>query len=175
NHVPLVSKLLFREAGDAHAGNAGNGFLVDDVSLSSSSAPICTPSGLKHDGLNLTAADINEDVSGTVDATGCNIGVYYGDGESGTVSDADIYGANYYGVVADGAAVDVSNSSIHDIGETPFNGTQHGVGVLYTTVHQDNSVTDNPATGTLSATTITRYQKNGAVVSGDKAAVTVSN
>ena len=175
NQVPLVSKLLFREAGDAHSGNAGAGFLVDDVSLSSSSSPLCTPTGLMRDGLNLTAARINEDVSGTVDATGCNIGVYYGDGKSGTVSNADIFGANYYGVVADGAAVNISNSSIHDIGETPFNGSQHGVGVLYTTVHQDNSTTSHAATGTLSSSTIARYQKNGVVVSGDAAAVTVQN
>jgi hypothetical protein len=72
-------------------------------------------------------------------------------------------------VVADRTAVDISNSSIHDVGETPFNGAQHGVGVLYT------SDTTTPATGTLSGTSITRYQKNGVVVSGSKANVTVKN
>jgi parallel beta helix pectate lyase-like protein len=175
NQVPLVSKLLFREAGDAHSTNAGRGFLVDGVSLSSSSSPVCTPTGLMRDGLNLTAAQIGGDVSGTLDATGCNIGVYYPDGSTGSVTNADIFGANYYGVVADGAAVNVTNSSIHDIGETPFNGSQHGVGVLYTTVHQDNGTTAHAATGTLSGSTITRYQKNGVVVSGNNAAVTVQN
>lgn len=137
----------------------------------------CTATGLVRDGIDLTAALVNPTgtVTGNVDATGCNIGVYYGDGDSGTVSGATITGANYYGVVADGAAVDISNSSIHDIGENPFNGTQHGVAVLYTTVHQDGTNTSNPAIGTLSGSTISRYQKNGVVVSGSAAAVTVKN
>jgi len=134
-------------------------------------AAACTPTGLMRDGLNLTAAEVDPvgTVSGTVDASGCNIGVYYGPGHTGTVSGANISGANYYGVVADRTAVDISNSSIHDIGETPFNGAQHGVGVLYT------SDTTTPGTGSLSGTSITRYQKNGVVVSGSKASVMVKN
>jgi hypothetical protein len=36
NVVPTTSKLLFREGGTAVARNAGNGFLVDGVSLKSS-------------------------------------------------------------------------------------------------------------------------------------------
>ncbi len=39
NVVPTVSKLLFRESGTAAAGNLGNGFLVDNVSLLSSDRP----------------------------------------------------------------------------------------------------------------------------------------
>ena len=38
NAVPATSKLLFRESGTANPANAGNGFLVDGVSLSSSSS-----------------------------------------------------------------------------------------------------------------------------------------
>jgi hypothetical protein len=136
----------------------------------------CTPTGLMRDGINLTAAVMNpgSTVTGTVDASGCNIGVYYGPGTSGNVS-ANVSGANYYGVVADGAAVNISSSQIHNIGENPFNGSQHGVAVLYTTVHQDGSTTGNDAKGTLSDSTISLYQKNGVVVSGTKAAVTVKN
>jgi hypothetical protein len=173
--VPSISKLLFRESGTANASDSTGGFLVDNVALASS--PLCTPTPLSRDGINLTAKLVNpaSPVNGTVDATGCNIGVYYGDGNAGTVSGATITGANYYGVVADGAAVDISNSSIHDIGENPFNGTQHGVAVLYTTVHQDGGTTTHPATGTLSGSTISRYQKNGVVVSGTRAAVTIKN
>ncbi len=127
------------------------------------------------DGINLTAAQIGGNVTGNLDATGCNIGVYYGPGTSGTVNAATIHGANYYGVVANAAAVNVTSSSIHDIGETPLNGTQHGVGVLYTTILQDGSSTGPSATGTLSGTTITNYQKNGVVVSGPGAFVSVLN
>jgi hypothetical protein len=139
------------------------------------SGAICTPTGFFRDGVELTARQIGGDVTGTLDASTCNIGVYYGPGTSGSVSDADISGANYYGVVASAAAVDVTHTSIHDIGETPLNGSQHGVGVLYTTIDQAGVSTGSAATGTLSGTTITNYQKNGVVVSGPGASVTVQN
>jgi hypothetical protein len=170
---PPISTLLFREAGSANSADLGNGFLIDNVSMSSSA---CMPTGLWRDGINLTAALINPSgtVSGPVNATGCNIGVYYGDGKTGTVGTATISGANYYGVVADGAAVNITGATIHDIGENSFNGSQHGVAVLYTTVHQD-ATTTTAATGTLSGSTISRYQKNGVVVSGPHASVTVKN
>jgi len=140
-------------------------------------ATTCTETGLVRDGINLTAAVFNPTalVTGTVDATNCNIGVYYGPGTSGSVVGAEIFGANYYGVVVNAAAVDVTGSTIHDIGETPFNGSQHGVGVLYTTIDQAGTVTGASATGTLSGNTIFNYQKNGVVISGSGAAVVVDN
>jgi hypothetical protein len=170
---PPINTLLFREAGSANSADLGNGYLIDNMSMSSSP---CTPTGLLRDGINLTAALVNPGtVSGPVNATGCNIGVYYGDGKAGTVDTATISGANYYGVVADGAAVNITGATIRDIGENPFNGSQHGVAVLYTTVHQDATTTTHAATGTLSGSTISRYQKNGVVVSGSRASVTVKN
>jgi hypothetical protein len=39
NQIPLVSKMLLRVSGTANPANNGNGFLVDDLSLSSSSVP----------------------------------------------------------------------------------------------------------------------------------------
>jgi len=39
NHIPLVSKMLFRVSGDAHPLNESKGFLVDGLSLSSSNVP----------------------------------------------------------------------------------------------------------------------------------------
>jgi TolB protein len=45
----------------------------------------------------------------TVNATGCNIGVYFGPGTTaGSVSGATIYGANYYGVVVNAGHADVT-------------------------------------------------------------------
>lgn len=139
--------------------------------------PKCTPTGFMRDGHDLTAYIVNPavPVTGTVDATTCNIGVYYGPGHSGSVDGAEVFGANYYGVVANAADVDVTDSTIHDIGEQPLNGSQHGVGVFYTTSNQDGSPTGDAATGTLSGSTIAGYQKGGVVVSGDGAAVTVEN
>ena len=144
----------------------------------SASAAVCTPTGLVRDGIDLTAAVVNPvgPVTGAQDATGCNIGVYYGPGTTGgSVNGATIFGANYYGVVVNAAAADVTNTTIHDIGETPLNGSQHGVGVLYTTINQAGTSTGASATGTLSGTSITKYQKNGVVVSGVGAAVTITN
>jgi hypothetical protein len=149
---------------------------LDNVTRSNAVAPTCTPTGLMRDGINLTAARLGgATVSGLVDATGCNIGVYFGPGTTGTVTGANIAGANYYGIVVNAAAVDVTDTRIHDIGETPLNGSQHGVGVLYTTINQAGASTGTSATGTLSGNTITKYQKNGVVVSGKGASVSVLN
>jgi parallel beta-helix repeat protein len=156
--VPTTTSLLFRESGAADSGNAGNGYLIDGVSFASSS-PTCTPTGFN----GLTAAQIGGNVTGTLNASGCNIGVYYDSAHPGSVSGAEIYGANYYGVVDNGAAVNVTGSSIHHIGETPLDGTQHGNGIYYT----------NGASGTISGNTVSHYQKNGITAVGGSS-VTIS-
>ncbi len=128
----------------------------------------CTQTGLMRDQINLTAAQIGGNVTGTLDASGantvdgipCNIGVYFDAANPGTVSaGADISGANYYGVVVNHTAVNLTNSAVHNIGEVPFNGTQHGNAVLYI----------NGATGTVHGNTVSHYQKNGISVSGKAA------
>ena len=154
--IPNTSKLLFREGGAANSGNAGNGFLVDGVSLTSSASAICTPTGFMRDNQNLTAAQIGGSVTGTLDALGCNIGVYYNASHSGSVSGANISGANYFGVLANGVALNVANSSVHAIGEVPLNGSQHGNAIVYL----------NGASGTISGNHVFNYQKNGITVSG---------
>ncbi len=65
----------------------------------------------------------------------------------------EIFGANYYGVVVNAAAVNVTTSTIHDIGESPLNGSQHGVGVLYTTIDQAGASTGAHASGFIVSTT----------------------
>lgn len=135
------------------------------VSTGGAFAATCTPTGYFRDSINLTAALINPPgtVSGEVDATGCNIGVYYNTGK-GSVSGADIHGANYFGVIVDGTTndvtVDIKNSDIHDIGETPLNGTQHGVAVYYT------AFSTGTASGKVDNNTIWNYQKGGIVANG---------
>ena len=66
-------------------------------------------------GINLTAAQIGGTVTGELDATGCDIGVY----NPTRVTSADIHGARYYGVVVNGGTVNTTNSKIHQIGEKP--------------------------------------------------------
>jgi hypothetical protein len=125
-----------------------------------SAATTCTATGFYRDGINLTAAHINPSgvVSGDVDATGCDIGVYYGAGATGTINHADIHNAVYFGVVNNGGVVTVENSSIHEIGNTPFDGSQHGVAVYW--------VYGSGATGKITNNDIYHYQKGGIVVNG---------
>jgi nitrous oxidase accessory protein NosD len=131
------------------------------------SAVTCTSTGYFEDGFELTAAIVNPTapVTGTVDATGCNIGVYFGPGMTGSVDDANISGANYYGVLVNGADVDVTDSEIHDIGEIPLNGAQHGDAIAYR----------NGATGTVSGNRIYSYQKTGILITGAGTSVSVLN
>lgn len=143
------------------------GLLVVAI-VPSVAATSCTPTGFVRDSTNLTAAVINPSttVTGEVNAIGCNIGVYFSTG-TGLVSSANIHGANYFGVVVNGAAVDVTNSSIHDIGETPLNGTQHGVGIYY--------AYGSTSSGTIGGNMIWNYQKGGIVANGSGVSVAISN
>ena len=87
---------------------------------------------------------------------------------------ADIHGANYYGVVVERGRRERDGLKIHDIGETPLNGAQHGVGVFYTTLNPDLSSTERQRPGRSAATSSRSYQKGGIVVNGPGAAVTIS-
>ena len=98
-------------------------------------------------------AQIGGTVTGELDATGCDIGVY----NPNSVTNADIHGARYFGVVVNGArTVNTTNSKVHQIGEKPFDGTQHGRAILYI----------NGASGTISGNKVYDFQKNGIEVSG---------
>ncbi len=106
---------------------------------------------------SFTAAVVNPgtDYAGPLPLSGCQIGVYFD--QAGSVTNADIAGATHYGVFADkGAKVDVTDSKIHQIGNSPFNGAQNGRAVFYA----------NGATGTVSGNTIYDYQKNGVHATG---------
>lgn len=131
---------------------------------------VCTPTGFIRDAIDLTAAVIptatSPNVRGVVNATGCNIGVYYGPGIKGSVR-AEVFGANYFGVVNNGSNITVSYSSIHNIGENPFNGVQHGVGIYFSY--------DIGAKGTISNNRISQYQKGGIVVTGSNSSATIAN
>jgi hypothetical protein len=115
-------------------------------------AASCTPTGFVRDGIDLTAARIGKAITGPVDATGCDIAVY----NPTSVSNADIHGARYYGVVVDGKAVNTTNSKVHQIGDSPFDGMQRGRAILYI----------DGASGTISGNNVYAFQKNGIEVRG---------
>ena len=123
------------------------------VPASAMAASPCTPTGFVRDGIDLTAAQINGTVTGDLDATGCDIGVY----NPTSVIKADIHDARYFGVVVNGVTnVNITNSKVHQIGEKPFNGTQHGRAITYI----------NGASGTISGNQVYDFQKNGIEVIG---------
>jgi hypothetical protein len=128
---------------------------VAALPASTMAASDCHPTPFVRDGITLTAARIGVAVSGAVDATGCDIGAY----NPTSVTNADIHDARYFGVVVDGIKVNTTNSKVHQIGENPFDGTQHGRAILYI----------NGASGTISGNKVYDFQKNGIEVSGLKA------
>src|SRR5579883_2388702 len=115
----------------------------------------CVPAGTT--GLTAVLVNPTTTVTGTIDASGCDIGVFYNAGK-GTVSKAAISGALYFAVYVDGdvgsVSVDVLNSNIHDIGDHPLNGDQRGVGIYFRAYLPGGS-----ATGKISGNTIWNYQK----------------
>lgn len=135
-------------------------------------AASCTETGFMRDGINMTAAQIGGNVTGSLDAGGCNIGVYYDNTTTGNVTGATIFGANYFGVVVNGdvgtVKVNVTGSTIHDIGDTPLSGNQHGTAIYYRAF-------GGTASGTISSNTLTNYQKGGTTINGNVSATITKN
>ena len=123
----------------------------------------------------LTAAIVNPTttVTGPVDATGCDIGVYFDNGK-GSIDKADISKALQFGVFVNGdtnnVAVDIRDSSIHEIGDTIFSGNQRGVAIYYRAYYLTGS-----ASGTISGNQITNYQKAGIVANGQGTSVVITD
>lgn len=120
----------------------------------------------------LTAAQVGGEVTGPLNAEGCEVGVYYNAENEGGVTDATIEGASQYGIFVDGNAgnveVNVTGSTIRNIGAKPFNGVQQGNAVYYYGVETEGAVS-----GTVRQDTISEYQKGGIVVNGEQASVQV--
>jgi len=142
--------------------------------VGTAAAAACTTTGFMRDGIDLTAAQIGGTAAGIVNATGCHIGVYMDNTNAGNVSNATIFGATYFGVVVNGdtgtVAADVKDSVFFGVGETPFNGAQHGAAVYY------RALGSGSLSGTISGNLVVAYQKGGIVVNGSGAQVdTVGN
>lgn len=130
---------------------------------------VCTATGFVKDSINLTAALINPPgtVTGDVDATGCNIGIYYSAGAHGRLEGASVHSANYYGVLNNGGHVNIHDSTVYDIGDTPFTGAQHGVAVYF--------ALGSNSDGDIEGNVVWNYQKSGIVVNGPSTANVENN
>ncbi len=130
------------------------------------SASVCTPTTLFRDGHFLKAFLFDPaTVTGDVDAMGCEIAIYIGPGMTSTIDSADIHDAVYFGLAVQGGTATIQNSTVHDIGDTPLSGAQHGVGIAYV----------EGATGTADGNTVRNYQKNGMLVNGIGTRATITN
>ena len=115
-------------------------------------AASCTATGFVRDGIDLTAAQIGGTVTGALDATGCDIGAY----NPTSVSERRHPRRALLRRRRQRPTVNTTNSKVHQIGENPFDGTQHGRAILYI----------NGASGTISGNKVYAFQKNGIEVSG---------
>jgi len=138
------------------------------------SAATYTPTGFIRDAIDMTAALINPPgvVTGTVDATGCNIGVYYDGGHNARVA-ADVFGSNYFGILVNtdngGASnITITGSVVHHIGEVPHNGTQHGAGIYLRGFA-------GAIKGIIDSNWVFDYQKSGITANGSGVDVDITN
>jgi len=160
----------------AAAASLAGALLGAALPIANVAAATCLSTGaLDRDGSPLTAKLMNPGgtVSGTVDATGCSVGVYFSQGAHGRVDAADVSGARYYGVLVDGnngnvVHVDVSNSSFHDIGDTPLSSVRHGQGVAF------RSFGAGSATGSISNSAVWNFQEAGLNATGPGSHVTMT-
>lgn len=139
-------------------------------SSQASAAIVCVPTDYSQDGQTLTAALVNPPdgvVPENLDATGCDIGIYYNDGKTHSLVDKNVFGSRYYGVLSrkEGTVTNLSKAAYYDIGEDPHDGTQHGVSVAYR----------DGADGTLDHSQVFDYQKGGVLANGAGTNVQVLN
>ncbi len=84
-----------------------------------------------------------------------------------------IENARYFGVVNYGGKVNVTNSTISQIGNAPFDGTQYGVGIFFTTEATPGVAADVTAKGTIKGNILHSCQKGGITVRGVGASATI--
>ncbi|MEM0272743.1 MAG: right-handed parallel beta-helix repeat-containing protein [Thermoprotei archaeon] len=127
-------------------------------------AATCTPVSPSDTafGTSLTAAVVasnGQTITTTVDATGCDVGVYIGPGTTGVIISATVHDANKVGIFNDGGNAVIEGSTIYNIGNhvngvfSP-NGVQTGIGIYFSA----------SATGKIDGNNIYNYQKGGIVV-----------
>ena len=118
------------------------GLAVLGAPTPSGAAAMCVPAG----GTGLTAVTVAQSgatVTGAIDATGCDLGVYIGPGTSGVmVQGATITGANDHAVLADDATnLTISGNTINGNGVKPTQGLAENKAV------QLDGVTNSSVTG----------------------------
>ena len=136
--------------------------LVAMAAAPAAQAAPCTTVNTSRGTFTAQVVDQNVPAGSNIDASGCDIAVYYSAGSgSWTVTDSDVHGSLWYGVYNDGANVSISGSQVHDIGDDPKNGVQRGLAVLF---NNRNGVLSS---GSVDDTNVFDYQKNGITAIGN--------
>jgi len=194
-----VDSVLFRTGGTAAPATAGNGFLIDNLTLFSGPGPECTfttvgttmtlngdcvtdttifvPNGftLDGDGYSITA----------IDPTGGHfLGAVVKNGGTTThVTNLTVTASNLAnvcdggddrlrGILFDGAGGSITNNTVVDINQGA-SGCQEGNGIEVRNAPFDNTGTDLAVT--ISGNTVANYQKNGITANGSVAATITNN
>ncbi|TMK16047.1 MAG: hypothetical protein E6G68_10280 [Actinobacteria bacterium] len=140
----------------------GSALAALSLGASTASAVPCVPTPYVQDAHALTAQLANPPdalVPPNVDATGCDIGIFYNDGGPHHLVNKSVFGATYYGVlsISPGTTTNITKSSMYDVGDQPtFTGTQHGISVAYR----------DGADGQVDHTQLYDYQKGGVLANG---------
>ena len=115
---------------------------------------------------NLSASIVNPGapVTGLVNAIGCDIGVYFSPGKTGSVTSARVLGARVAGIVNNGANVKVDGSAIYQIGDLPISSAPYGYGIYV-------SGQSARASGNITHNTIWDFQQGGIEVIGATALI----
>lgn len=192
NPTRTVDSLMFREGGSAAPlpSLAGQGFLVDDVVLTSSGGPcvfittgttmtlqadcttdhtITVPVGFTLDGAGhvITAVD-------TTAAPFAGAVVANTDGFSANVTNVEISGTGInagcigglMGILLDHAAGTISDVNVHGIRRGPNSGCQEGNAIVVRNLNPDNTPASQAFAVTITNNTVSDYQKNGITIKG---------
>jgi hypothetical protein len=147
------------------------------VALGVRATLVCTPVDTSRGMLTTAAID---QTTGTIDATGCDIGDYIH--SSISVSGLTVHDANQYGIFVDSGGlvpmaitVSISGAMVSNIGAhagTAFtpNGVQTGIGIIY-----DSGAGGPLARGSIDSSAVSSYQKGGIVINHNSNVTTTNN
>jgi hypothetical protein len=146
--------------------------------------PVCTPVATGRTnpvtGTNVFTTKAMGETTGSIDATGCDIGDYIH--TSISVSGLIVHDATQFGIFVDSGGpvpmavtVSISGATVYNIGAhtgsafTP-NGVQYGIGIIY-----DSGAGGPTATGTIDSSTVSAYQKGGIEANHNSNVTTTNN
>jgi hypothetical protein len=132
-----------------------NGITIACTSISASN-PTSIGFGGSFPATAALVATSGQSIRGTINASGCDVGIYVGSSTTGVTITATVNNSKLAGIDVDGGSANVKGSTVSNTGDKPFTGDQYGIGIFYV----------NGATGEVVNTDVNTYQKAGIEVIG---------